>query len=100
MHDTDSHARRAARALCIGVSLLFFLVSIYVHQRPPECPTPVSRLALLHSLRGGHFDIDAYLERTPDVAKWNGHFYSDKAPGTVVLALPAFTIAAKVLKNL
>jgi len=38
--------------------------------------------------------IDAYQENTGDKAHFNGHYYSDKAPGLVFLALP-FAVAAR-----
>jgi len=40
--------------------------------------------------RHGTVCIDAYHEKTPDKAVWRGHYYSDKAPGTAVLCIPAF----------
>jgi hypothetical protein len=98
MQNQNRRNLRTSGTLCIGVTLLFFFVSIYVHQRPSECPTPVSRLALLHSLAAGRLNIDAYREKTADVAEQNGHFYSDKAPGTVALSLPAFALSAIILK--
>ena len=67
-----------------------------VHQRPWHCPT-LSRLDLLHALATGKVNIDAYQENTPDKAEQEGHYYSDKAPGTVALALPAFAVAAGFL---
>ena len=68
-----------------------------MHQRPWHCPTPLSRLDLLHALATGKVNIDAYQENTPDKAEQEGHYYSDKAPGTVALALPAFAVAAGFL---
>ncbi len=38
--------------------------------------------------------IDAYHSNTPDKAVLDGHYYSDKAPGTVALAFPAFAAAS------
>lgn len=40
--------------------------------------------------------IDAYHENTQDKAHFNGHYYSDKAPGLVFLAVP-FALAARPL---
>src|SRR5262249_5365885 len=36
--------------------------------------------------------IDKYEKLTPDKAYWNGRFYSDKAPGMTVLAIPAIAV--------
>jgi len=70
----------------------------YVHQREFNSNTPVSRLDLLHSLIAHKTAcIDAYHENTSNKAVFEGHFYSDKAPGVVVLAFPAFVLAAGIL---
>jgi len=45
-----------------------------------------------HTLR-----IDAYHENTEDKALSNGHYYSDKAPGLALLALPAAAVTRVVL---
>lgn len=84
----------------LGIAILFLLLSSYVHQSPTHAPTAISRLDLLHSIVRGRVNIDAYHKNTPDKADYHGHYYSDKAPGTVALALPAFaasTLALKVL---
>lgn len=80
--------------LCFVVVLLF----AYAHQEPARCPTPISRLDLLHALVAGRVNIDSYQTNTPDKAEYEGRFYSDKAPGTVALALPAFTASALALR--
>jgi len=71
----------------------------YVHQDPATSPTALSRLDLLHSLADGRLAIDKYHANTPDKAEWLGHFYSDKAPGTVALALPAFIAGRLALQS-
>lgn len=82
----------------LGILLLFLFAAGFLHQQPKNCPTPLSRLDLLHALSlQGTLRIDAY-DNTPDRATFHGHSYSDKAPGTVVLALPPFTLAAAALK--
>ena len=69
-----------------------------MHQLPSRCPTSVSRLDLLHAIVVHHsVAIDAYHENTPDKSGYGGHFYSDKAPGTVALAFPAFVAGAAAL---
>jgi hypothetical protein len=79
----------------IASGLLVFFASGYVHQKNFDGPTAVSRLDLLHALVTGTVHIDAYHTDTPDKAAFDGHYYSDKAPGAVFLALPSF--AASVL---
>jgi hypothetical protein len=70
-----------------------------VHQNEYRSYTPVSRLDLLHSIWVyGSFNIDRYAENTSNKAVHQGHYYSDKAPGIVLLALPAFSVAAVFLR--
>ena len=48
-----------------------------------------SRFDLVRAIVERHtLQIDAYHENTEDKAHFNGHYYSDKAPGLVFLALP------------
>jgi hypothetical protein len=73
-------------------AMLFFSYA-YVHQREYRAPTPVSRLDLLHAIfTHKTLNIDAY-HNTGDRAQYNGHYYSDKAPGGAFVALPGFAIA-------
>ena len=89
---------RTKTFLCSGI--VFFCASFQVHQVPFGCPTPLSRLDLLHALAAGNVNIDAYHENTSDIAQFKGHYYSDKAPGTAALALPPFALAAGILSLL
>ena len=87
------------RAL-VGTFLLLFFAFAYIHQgHYRTAATPVSRLDLLHALFvHGTLRIDAYVQNTTDRAVYEGHYFSDKAPGTVALALPAFGAAAIILQ--
>src|SRR4029077_13858530 len=54
-----------------------------------------SRFDLLRAIVERHtLQIDAYHENTQDTAHFKGHYYSDKAPGLVFLAVP-FALAAR-----
>jgi len=54
-----------------------------------------SRFDLLRAIIERHtFQIDAYHENTGDKAHYKGHYYSDKAPGLVFLAVP-FAMATR-----
>ncbi len=54
-----------------------------------------SRFDLLRAIVERHtLQIDAYHENTQDKAHFSGHYYSDKAPGLVFLAMP-FALAAR-----
>lgn len=56
-----------------------------------------SRFDLLRAIVERHtLQIDDYHENTQDKAHFRGHYYSDKAPGLVFLAVP-FAEAARVL---
>lgn len=85
------NARCRTRTLLCVFTLLCL---VYGHQPPSKCPTPISRLDLLHAVATGHIAIDTYATNTPDKATYAGHYYSDKAPGTIALALAPFVAAA------
>src|SRR5450432_4745408 len=58
-----------------------------------------SRFDLLRAIVERHtLQIDAYHENTEDKAHFNGHYYSDKAPGLVFLAVPFVVIARPALR--
>jgi hypothetical protein len=58
-----------------------------------------SRFDLLRAIIQRHtLQIDAYHENTQDKAHFNGHYYSDKAPGLVFLAVPFALTARPVLR--
>lgn len=53
-----------------------------------------SRFALVRAILERHtLQIDAYQSHTFDRAIWNGHYYSDKAPGASLLALVPVDLA-------
>lgn len=54
-----------------------------------------SRFDLLRAICERHtLSIDSYHDNTDDLAHFHGHYYSDKAPGLVFLAVP-FALAAR-----
>ena len=56
-----------------------------------------ARLAELHAIAlQGTLRIDKYHEVTGDKAVIDGHYYSEKAPAIVAMALPAFTVTTWV----
>ncbi|MBI4324933.1 MAG: hypothetical protein HY674_06680 [Chloroflexi bacterium] len=76
-----------------------FIALVFVHQSRFKSPTPVSRLDCLHALISeGTLAVDRWRTNTPDLAFANGHYYSDKAPGTIVLALPGFLAGSVFLR--
>ena len=59
--------------------------------------TPAS-ICCAPSWSGTRLQIDAYHENTQDKAHFQGHYYSDKAPGLVFLAVPFALIARPALR--
>lgn len=58
-----------------------------------------SRFDLLRAILDQHtLHIDAYQSNTEDKALFQGHFYSDKAPGQVLFALPFVAISRPALR--
>src|SRR5438034_8265634 len=58
-----------------------------------------SRFDLVRAiLERGTLRIDAYHENTEDKTISNGHFYSDKAPGLALLAVPAAAASIPALR--
>jgi len=58
-----------------------------------------SRFDLLRAIVEQHtLTIDAYHENTGDKAHYKGHYYSDKAPGLVFLALPFVETARAAMR--
>jgi hypothetical protein len=58
-----------------------------------------SRFDLLRAIVERHtLQIDAYHENTADKAHFQGHYYSDKAPGLVFLAVPFAEVARVVMR--
>lgn len=83
---------RTARSPWILFLLLVFAFG-YTHQRKYDSPTPMSRLALLRAIvEDGSVCIDRNHLLTPDKAMLDGHYYSDKAPGTAALALGPYLV--------
>lgn len=78
--------------------ITFLVACCYVHQQSYKSSTPVSRLDLLHSIVAhGTVRIDRYHKNTSNKSTYQGHYYSDKAPAVVVMALPAFSLAVGLL---
>src|SRR5215831_10048339 len=58
-----------------------------------------SRFDLLRAIIERHtLQIGAYHENTGDKAHFRGHYYSDKAPGQVFLALPFALVARPAMQ--
>jgi hypothetical protein len=76
------------RPVAFGVAALLFLTYAYFVAAPSWNEN--SRFALVRALVDGHVNIDPYQQDTGDKAVFAGHTYSDKAPGSSLLAVPAY----------
>lgn len=84
-----------AKAWLIGT--LTFISYAYFYQGGGWNPN--SRFDLVRAIIERHtLSIDAYQENTGDKAFYRGHYYSDKAPGQVLPALPAAAATRAVLQ--
>jgi len=80
-------------------TLLFFLLltsASYFHH-PVEYDNSKSRYFLISSVVDfGTIHIDAYHHWTLDKSYFNGHYYSNKAPGAQLLGIPVYWLTQKV----
>src|SRR5579859_5072507 len=73
-----------------SVILILFLAYCYFIPRGALW-NPDTRIFLTASIVDrGKLNIDPYAQYTGDKAAYNGHYYSDKAPGSSLLAVPAY----------
>lgn len=89
----------AAPARRAGLYLLLFVCLFlpYAYFTNNDGWNQISRLAALHAVVIKQtIVIDDYRVYTGDKAFINGHYYSEKAPGVAVLALPAFGLTVLV----
>ena len=74
--------------LCVIVCYAYF-----IHFIGAGSWNAASRLNLTYALADhGTFSIDNYHQTTGDKALYNGHYYSDKAPGPSFIAVPFYLI--------
>jgi 4-amino-4-deoxy-L-arabinose transferase-like glycosyltransferase len=87
---TASSAAHRKLALLLGVATFFSFTYFYEGGGWNQN----SRFDLLRAILERHtLTIDAYHQNTEDKAHFQGHYYSDKAPGLVFLAVPFAVIA-------
>jgi hypothetical protein len=76
--------------------VLFFSYSYFYGNR--DGWNQASRFDLVRAIVEQHrLSIDTYNENTSDKALWQGHFYSDKAPGLALSAVPVLQAVRVVL---
>jgi 4-amino-4-deoxy-L-arabinose transferase-like glycosyltransferase len=92
----EESALRRKAALLLG--LVIFLSFLYFYEGGGWNQN--SRFDLLRAIVEQHaLHIDSYQGNTHDKAHWDGHYYSDKAPGSVFLAVPFAAIARPALRT-
>lgn len=75
-----------------SIILILFLAYAYFIPRGALW-NPDTRIFLAASIVDrGQLNIDPYAQYTGDKAAFNGHYYSDKAPGSSFLAVPAYVL--------
>jgi hypothetical protein len=84
--------KRSARQTAIVIGLALFVSYAYFYQAGGWNQN--SRFALVRAILERHtLQIDAYQLSTGDKARWQGHYYTDKAPGISLLSLAPVAVA-------
>ena len=79
------------------IFVLLLLCTVYTFPRWAD-PNQNSRLDLVVAVVDqGTLRIDDYVDNTVDYAKFEGHYYSDKAPGAAFLGIPVYAAMKSVL---
>src|SRR5215471_15539721 len=95
MTAAPSNATNRKIAALLGV--ITFLSFIYFYEGGGWNQN--SRFDLLRAIVERHtLQIDAYHENTQDKAHFQGHYYSDKAPGLVFMAVPVAFAARSAMR--
>ncbi len=84
----------------VEILLFLILLACYAYFPPRWADwNQNSRLNLtLAIVDDSSFQIDRFVANTGDYAKYNGHYYSDKAPGTSFLAVPVYAAIRPALQ--
>ncbi|HZU14477.1 MAG TPA: hypothetical protein VFB58_16675 [Chloroflexota bacterium] len=78
----------------IGFAFFWLLVAAYAYFIPvtPSFNTESHLYVTFNLVERGTVNIDAFHRRLGDESYWRGHYYSDKAPGLSLLAVPVFAV--------
>lgn len=94
-----SKRKPSTRNQRMGIALFWLLVVAYAYVIPitPSFNTE-SHLYVAFSIVDHHtLAIDHYATRLGDESFWHGHYYSDKAPGLSLIAVPVYALAGALL---
>ena len=91
MRDTAKGVQSSRRRRVHLLLFTLLLVSYTYYFDPGQNWNSNSRLALVWAMVDeGRVQIDTYEDTTKDIAYVGGHYYSDKAPGLSLLAVPVY----------
>jgi hypothetical protein len=84
----------------LGVGIAFVMLYAFPYYPKIKSANELPRIYLTQAMVDrGTFAIDHGVdvtEKTADVSEWNGHAYSNKAPGSSMLAIPGYLVVKAV----
>src|SRR5215831_4614347 len=96
--DSSSARPRAKRGVGAGsIVLLLFLAYGYFIPRGAMWNADTRLFLAASIVDDGSITLDRYAPYTGDIASSGGHYYSDKAPGSSLLAVPVYAFVKLVL---
>ncbi len=95
--DTISRRRKKHNAGAGSIILILFLAYSYFIPRGTMWNADTRLFLAASIVDRGQINIDPYEQYTGDKSSYNGHYYSDKAPGSSLLAVPAYLFVKLVL---
>lgn len=91
--DRPSHDRRSALLAAVAVGA-FALACLQLLQ--PFGFNQGAHYVLVQALGDGRAQIDRYRGDTGDISYFEGHYYSNKAPGLAFVSLPAYVVLERL----
>lgn len=93
-----AHRQRKKRGVGAGsVILILFFAYCYFIPRGALWNADTHIFLAASIVDRGQLNIDPYQQFTGDKSSYAGHFYSDKAPGSSLLAVPAYLLVKETL---
>lgn len=94
-----SKRKPSTRNQRLGIALFWLLVVAYAYVIPtePSFNTESHLYVAFSIVDHGTVNIDHYARRLGDESFWHGHYYSDKAPGLSLIAVPVYAAAEALL---
>ena len=98
MLNQDLNQKFGSSKLWVMIFVMLFLTYAYCRQKAHNVNAITRTAMVVGILEEGTARIDKYQAFTCDKAFFAGHYYSDKAPGLSLAAMPSMTAAYAVLK--